>query len=60
MLPHPLTNFETQKYYQNEPNFTGVFSRKNSSKIKNKLYIYNKFWWVWMNSNSVDSIICEC
>ena len=21
MLPHPLTNFEIQRYYQNEPKF---------------------------------------
>ena len=26
MPPHPLTNFEIQKYYQNEPRFNGVFS----------------------------------
>ena len=25
--PHPLTNFEIQRYYQNEPKFNGVFSR---------------------------------
>ena len=25
--PHPLTNFEIQKYYQNEPRFNGVFKR---------------------------------
>ena len=24
MLPHPLTNFEIQKYYQNEPKFKGL------------------------------------
>ena len=29
MSPHPLTNFEIQKYYQNEPRFDGVFSRNN-------------------------------
>ena len=29
MLPHPLTNFETQKYYKNESRFNGVFSRNN-------------------------------
>ena len=29
MLPHPLTNFEIQKYYQNEPRFNGVYSRMN-------------------------------
>ena len=29
MPPHPLTNFEIQKYYQNERKFNGVFSRNN-------------------------------
>ena len=24
MLSHPLTNFEIQKYYQNEPGFIGI------------------------------------
>ena len=32
MLPHPLTNFEIQKYYQNEPRFKSVFSRNNLPK----------------------------
>ena len=37
MLPHPLTNFEIQKYCQYEPRFNGDFSRNNLSlKIKNK------------------------
>ena len=27
MTPHPLTNFEIQKYYQNEPKLNGVYSR---------------------------------
>ena len=27
--PHPLTNFEIQGYYQNEPRFNGFFSRDN-------------------------------
>ena len=26
---HPLTNFEIQKYYQNETRFNGVYSRNN-------------------------------
>ena len=34
MPPHLLTNFEIQKYYQNEPRFNGVYSRDNLSKIK--------------------------
>ena len=29
---HPLTNFEIQKYYKNEPTFNGVFSRNNLPK----------------------------
>ena len=32
MLPYPLTNFEMQKYYQNEPKFNGVYLRNNLSK----------------------------
>ena len=28
ILPHSLPNFETQKYYQNEPRFNSIFSRK--------------------------------
>ena len=32
MLPHPLINFEIQKYYENEPRFNGVFSRNNLPK----------------------------
>ena len=29
--PHPLTNIEIQKYYQNEPKFNRVYSRDNLS-----------------------------
>ena len=29
MLPHPFTNFEIQKYNQNESRFNGVYSRDN-------------------------------
>ena len=32
MLLHPLTNFEIQKYYENEPRFNGAFSRDNLPK----------------------------
>ena len=41
MPPHPLTNFEIQKNYQNEPRFNGVYSRDNLRKIKDKAYIIN-------------------
>ena len=39
--PHPLTNFEIQKYYQNEPRFNGVCSRDNLPKIKDGNYAIN-------------------
>ena len=41
MPPHPLTNFEIKKFYQNEPRFNGVYSRSNLSKIKNGAYVIN-------------------
>ena len=47
MPPHPLTNFEIQKHYKNEPKFNGVFSRNNLpecnsiEKIKDGAYIIN-------------------
>ena len=42
MPPHPLTNFEIQKYYQNEPRFDGVYSRNNLlKKIKDGAYVIN-------------------
>ena len=40
MPPHPLSNFETQKYYQNTPRFNGVFTRNNlAKKIKDGAYV---------------------
>ena len=49
MPPHPLTNFEIQKYYQNdaqrssknEPRFNGVYSSDNLPKIKELAYVTN-------------------
>ena len=43
MKPHPLTNFEIQKYYENESRFNGVFSRDNlpPKKIKHGAYVIN-------------------
>ena len=41
MPPHPLTNSEIQKYYQNEPRFNGVHCRDNLSKINNGAYVIN-------------------
>ena len=36
MPPHPLTNFEIHKYYQNE-----LYSRDNLQKIKDGVYVVN-------------------
>ena len=42
MPPHPLTTFEIQKYYENEPRFNGVFSSDNlPQKIKDGGYVIN-------------------
>ena len=42
MPPHPLTNIQIQKYYENEPRFNGVFSRNNLPKnIKDGAYVIN-------------------
>ena len=41
MQPHPLTNFEIMKYYENESRFNGVYSRDNLSKIKDGVYVIN-------------------
>ena len=42
ILPHPLTNIEIQKYFENEPRFNGVFSRDNLfNKIKDGAYVIN-------------------
>ena len=40
MSPHPLTNFEIQKY-QNESRFNGVCSTDNLCEIKDGAYIIN-------------------
>ena len=62
MLLHSLTNFEIQKYYQNEPKLNGVYSRNNLSKIKGGAYIisldeYESIetrWIAWyVNDNNV-------
>ena len=42
MPSHPLTSFEIQKYYEDEPRFNGVFSRNNlTTKIKHGAYVIN-------------------
>ena len=42
MTSHPLTNFEIQAYYQNEPRFIGVYSKDNlPDEIKDRAYVTN-------------------
>ena len=62
MLPHSLTNFELQKYYQNEPKFNGVYSRNNLPEIKDGTYVINldefkpigTHWMAWyVNGNNI-------
>ena len=61
MPPHPLTNFELLKHYENESRFNGVYSRDNlPNKIKDGAYVINLdeysdigTHWValWVNNN---------
>ena len=67
MSPHPLTNFEAQKYYQNDPTFNGVYSRSNLSKIKDGVYIINLneyepigTHWVALNMNAENVTCFDC
>ena len=41
MPPHPLTDLKIQKYYQNESEFNGAYSRNNLPKIKGGAYVIN-------------------
>ena len=41
MPRYPLTIFEIQKYYQNEPRFNDVYSRDNLPKVKDGAYVIN-------------------
>ena len=62
MPPHPLTNFEIKKYYENEPRFNGVYSRDNLPKtIKNGSYVIildeyadvGAHWIVYVKNNEI-------
>ena len=39
MPPHPLPNFEIQKYAQRETKFSEVYSKNNSPVVKNGAYV---------------------
>ena len=38
-MPYPLTNFPIQKYYQNEPEFNGIYTRNNLPKTKDGAHV---------------------
>ena len=41
MPPDLLTNYEIQKYYQNEPKFNCVYSNINLPKMKDEAWVIN-------------------
>ena len=41
MPPHPLTNFEIQKYYQSEPKLNNVYLINHLPKITHGTYVIN-------------------
>ena len=43
MPPYHLTNFKIEKYYKNEPKFSGIYSRNNLPKIKDRAYEINLY-----------------
>ena len=45
MSSHPLTNYKIQRYYQNKPKSSGVYSRNSipTTRIKDRQDIRNKF-----------------
>ena len=63
-LPHPLTNFEIQEYYKNEPRFNAVYSRNNLPKIKKGACVitldhskYTETHWVVLYAKS-NEVVC--
>ena len=40
MTSHPLTNFEIQPFYENEPRFIGIYSNL-PARIKDGAYVIN-------------------
>ena len=57
--PHPLTNFEIQKYYENESRLNGVFSRDNLPKtIKNGAYVINLDEFVYVGTHWI-ALFCK-
>ena len=54
MPPHHLTNFEIQKYYQNESRFNGVYSRDNLQKINLDEYSNIRTYWIPLYTQNDD------
>ena len=57
MPPLPLTNFEIQKYYQNEPKFNDIYSRCNKYSYAINLDKFKSIETHWiafyMNGNNI-------
>ena len=54
-----MTNFEIQKYYQNEPRFNSVYSRNNlPKKIKDGEYIINLDEYAYVGTHW-DALSCK-
>ena len=61
-MSHPLTSFQIQRYYQNEPKFNGVYSRNDLPKVKDGAYVItlDEFKWIgihwiifYVNANNI-------
>ena len=59
MLHHSLTNFEIQRYYQNEPKFNYVYSKNSLPKVEHRAYLFNlddykliETHWIVLHANS--------
>ena len=51
MPPHPLTNFEIQKCYQNEPRFNEVYSIEDGAYAINlDQYAYVGIHWIALHN----------
>ena len=57
MLPHPLTNFEIQKYYLNEPKFNSVYSSNNLPKVKHGAFVIDLDEYKSIGTHSIASYV---
>ena len=54
---HPLTYFQIQKYYKNEPKTNGFYSRNNLPKIKDGAYVINLDEYKSIRTHSIASYV---